>query len=277
MLTQAPVLRAVLLNAAIVRRTGAAIALGAGDTTITWDAILYNDGNLWSAGAPTVFTIVRDGTYKAGGSFQTNNVNGNLSAKIQKNGVDAQVFAFGAADNNLARCFSGDIVCVAGDTLRLVVNAADTGTLLTAGVGETPAFWCYRKGHETWSASVSSSAIQSIPSNTPIAFDTEVSDTGGFWDIGNPARMTVSKLGLYRVNGQYTGAAGGNWTGSLRRQPANAGWARAFTNNVLAKTYTFDALFYLDPADYVEMWYEAGPVGNKTISAGATLQIQRVG
>jgi hypothetical protein len=52
-------------------------------------------------------------------------------------------------------------------------------------------------------ARVGRSTDQSISNNTvtAISFDTERTDTGSFWVIGSPTRLTIAVAGTYRITG----------------------------------------------------------------------------
>jgi hypothetical protein len=110
------------------------------------------------------------------------------------------------------------------------------------------------------SARVYRSTNQSIPNatNTPINFDGVLSDTGGFWDVGNPTRLTLSFPGLYIAIANATFATNSN--GDLRQIGIRSGGSALLslqsvsplaTNTVKISTSTL--LYLSSGTGYIEL------------------------
>lgn len=83
---------------------------------------------------------------------------------------------------------------------------SDYGTSIVTGSGTTVDPYIFSEVNADWvrpAARVERTTSQSIPNNTitAISFDTENFDTGGFWTVGSPTRLTVSEEGLYMFGG----------------------------------------------------------------------------
>jgi len=82
-------------------------------------------------------------------------------------------------------------------------------------------------------ANVRLSGAQSIPNGTTttVSWGTEVYDTAGMWDAGNPTVLTVTRAGLYLVTGNLSFAAGtGARVGRLYRNTtgiASQAWSES--------------------------------------------------
>lgn len=111
---------------------------------------------------------------------------------------------------------------------------------------------------------------------SPCPFDVASFDTGQFFSLNTPTRLTANRTGYYRVNVLVetgTEGTGASYTLSVRKN----GTFNLTTETAGANQFVFyDDILLLTDGDYIELWAnETSAAG--TITNRSFLEIQRVG
>ncbi len=114
------------------------------------------------------------------------------------------------------------------------------------------------------------------PTLTSVAWDSEDFDLGGYFTVSSPTRLTVSKIGFYRLNLLISVGALGNGASYTFVVKKNGTDNLTTTTAGANQFVSYDEIVELSAGDYIELYaLESEGVGD--INAGSFFEIQNIG
>lgn len=114
------------------------------------------------------------------------------------------------------------------------------------------------------------------PISTAIAWDTENFDLGGYFNASFPTRLTMPKIGFYRVNLLVSVGALGNGASYTFQVKKNGTGLLTTTTAGANQFVSYDEILQLYEGDYIELYgLESEGVGD--INASSFFEIQNIG
>lgn len=124
-------------------------------------------------------------------------------------------------------------------------------------------------------------ALTSVPiSLTTVAtatiFNTEVFDTGNYFDLLDGAKLSISATGYYRISGTFytsSNGSGNSYTATLKKNGTVTLTSQVFAPNQSA---FYDSTLVLNAGDYLEI-YSKEDTATGSLLADSYVEIQKVG
>lgn len=114
------------------------------------------------------------------------------------------------------------------------------------------------------------------PTSTAVTWDSEDFDIGGYFSVSFPTRLTVPKIGFYRLNLLISVGALGNGASYTFVVKKNGSSTLTTTTAGANQFVSYDETLELNAGDYIELFaLESEGVGD--INAGSFFEIQNIG
>lgn len=267
-------------NVSVVKSTTQAISPTA--AAISWDAVVQDDGNIWSAGQPTRLTARSDGWYIVQGSILWAVApSSHKRMQFRKNGTTTYPGVEGYPSTTQRNKNSALVILYLekNDYVEIMARQSVAGTINVdsgnaALVKVSSGSGC--QVHLTANEGVANTGTTAIP------WDAEDRDDGGYWDAGAPTRLTVASNGWYLicVNFIWNSVSGDHWAGVEFRKNGATTYVGHIVIDGSGVDYDFGAsiLLQLSATDYIEaLASQTSGTNPQNIASGGFAAIAKVG